>query len=135
MRRREFITLLGGAAVWPLVAHAQQRRVPVVGMLRTSSKDAEFFLGPMRRYMKAIGWGEGRNIRFVSVFSEGRGERAPALAGELVAQNIDVIIAFGPHLIRAAQRATATVPIVALADDMLGSALANSMARPGSNTT
>ncbi len=136
IRRRNLIAVLGTVAVaWPLAAGAQQSRLPLVGILRVSSKDAEIFLGPFRRYMKAIGWEEGRNIRFVSVFTEGRNDRAPALAGELVGQNVDVIIGFGAPLIRAAQRATETIPIVGLADDMLGTGLADSMARPGRNTT
>jgi putative ABC transport system substrate-binding protein len=128
--------MLGAVAVaWPLAAVAQQSRVPLVGVLRISSKDAEIFLGPFRRYMKAIGWEEGRNISFLSVFTEGRNERATALAGELVGKNVDVIITFGDPNIRAAQRATETIPIVGIADDMIGSGLAGNMARPGSNTT
>jgi putative ABC transport system substrate-binding protein len=86
MRRREFISLLGGtAAALPIVARAQQERLPVVGALRSNPKDTEAFAEPFRRYMKAIGWEEGRNIRFLFVWAEGRNERAPALAGELVA--------------------------------------------------
>jgi putative ABC transport system substrate-binding protein len=136
MRRRDLIILTGTvAASWPLAAHAQQSRVRSVGVLRGNSQDAEVFIGPFRRYMKAIGWEEGRNIRFLSVFTEGRNERAPALAGELVRQNVDLIIAFGAPFIRAAQHVTDTIPIVGMADDMLGSGLAESMSRPGSNTT
>jgi putative ABC transport system substrate-binding protein len=136
MRRREFIAVVGSAAVtWPLAARAQQSRLPLVGILRGSSKDAEIFLGPFRRYMKAIGWEEGRNIRFLSVFTEGRNDRAPALAGEFVGQNVDLIIAFGKPLIQASQRATETIPIVGMADDVVGSGLTDSMARPGRNTT
>ena len=120
MRRRDFIAVIGSAAVaWPLSARAQQSRLPLVGILRGSSRDAEVFLGPFRRYMKAIGWEEGRNIRFLSVFTEGRNDRAPALAGELVGQNVDVILAFGNPLIRASQHATETIPIVGMADDMI----------------
>jgi putative ABC transport system substrate-binding protein len=85
--------------------------------------------------MKAIGWEEGRNIRFLFVWAEGRNERAPALAGELVAKNVDLIITFGDPAIRAAQRATQTIPIVGMTDDMIGSGLVVSMARPGGNTT
>jgi hypothetical protein len=86
MRRREFISLLGGtAAALPIVARAQQGRLPMVGALRSNPKDTEAFAEPFRRYMKAIGWEEGRNIRFLFVWAEGRNERAPALAGELVA--------------------------------------------------
>ena len=95
MRRREFIILLGGATAWPLAARAQQGRLPVVGVLRSNPKDTKVFAEPFRRYMKAIGWEEGRNIRFLFVWTEGRSERAPALAGELIAQNVDLIITFG----------------------------------------
>jgi putative tryptophan/tyrosine transport system substrate-binding protein len=137
MRRREFITLLGSAAVaWPLAARAQQGRLPAIGVLRPNRKDVlETFAEPFGRYMKAIGWEEGRNIRFRFVWTESRNELATALAGELVALNVDLIIAFGDQAIRAAQRATGTIPIVGMADDMVGSGLAASMARPGGNTT
>ena len=136
MKRREFITLLGGAAAaWPLAARAQQGRLPVVGVLRPSTKDAEPFAEPFRRYMKAIGWEEGRNIRFLFAWMEGRNERAPLLAGDFVAQNVDLIVTFGDPAIRAAQRATQSIPIVGMTDDMVGSGLVASLARPGGNTT
>src|SRR5216683_2972425 len=101
IKRRNFITLLGGAAampslLWPLAARAQQDRPPVVGVLRPNRKDIlETFAEPFRRYMKAIGWEDGRNISFRFVWTESRSDRATALAGELVAQNVDLIIAFG----------------------------------------
>src|SRR5262249_52917040 len=85
--------------------------------------------------MKAIGWEEGRNIRFLLAWTEGLSERAPVLAGELVAQNVDLIITFGDPAIRAVQRATQVIPIVAMTDDMVGSGLVASLARPGGNTT
>jgi putative ABC transport system substrate-binding protein len=137
MRRREFITLLGGAAAaWPLAARAQQGRLPVVGVLRLNPKNImETFADPFRRYMKAIGWEEGRNIHFQFVWAEGQSERAPALASELVAQSVDLIITFGDPGIHAVQRATQTIPIVGMTDDMIGSGLAASLARPGGNTT
>jgi putative tryptophan/tyrosine transport system substrate-binding protein len=136
MRRREFIALLGSAAAsWPLAARAQQGRLPVVGVLRPSTKDAEPFAEPFRRYMKAIGWEEGRNIRFLFAWMEGRNERAPLLAGDFVAQNVDLIVTFGDPAIRAAQRATQSIPIVGMTDDMVGSGLVASLARPGGNTT
>ena len=138
MTRREFITGLGAAAaVWrPRAAVAQQGRLPVVGVLRPNRKDIlETFAEPFRRYMKAIGWEEGRNIGFLFAWTESRSERAAALADELVGQNVDLIIAFGDQATRAAQRATRTIPIVAMTDDMIGSGLAASMARPGGNTT
>jgi putative ABC transport system substrate-binding protein len=137
VKRRDFIAGLGGtAAAWPLAVRAQQGRMPLVGVLRPNPKDiTETFAEPFRRYMKAIGWEEGRNIRFLFVWAEGRSDRAPALAGELIAQNVDLIIPFGDPAIRAAQRATQAIPIVGMTDDMIGSGLAASMARPGGNTT
>src|SRR5262245_63955307 len=134
-KRREFIALVGGAAAWPLAARAQQGRLPVVGVLRPNPKDTDQFAQPFRRYMRAIGWEDGRNVRFLFVWAEGHNERAPALAEELVAQNVDLIITFGDPAIRAAQRATQAIPIVGMSDDMVGSGLAASMARPGGNTT
>jgi putative ABC transport system substrate-binding protein len=137
MKRREFITLIGGVTVaWPLAARAQKGDMPLVGVLRPNPRGvAETFAEPFRRYMKAIGWEEGRNIRFLFVWADGRNDRAPALAGELVAQNVDLIIPFGDPAIRAAQRATQAIPIVGMTDDMIGSRFAASMARPGGNTT
>jgi putative ABC transport system substrate-binding protein len=137
MRRRAFITLFGGAAAaWPLAARAQQPAMPVVGILRPNHQHVlETFAEPFRRYMKAIGWEEGRNVRFLFVWTEGLSERAPALAGELVAKNVDLIVTFGDPAVRAAQRATQAIPIVAMTDDMVGSALVASLARPGGNTT
>src|SRR6266446_5880878 len=134
--RREFISTLGGAAAaWPLAARAQQGHLPVVGVLRPNAKDTEPFVEPFRRYMKAIGWDEGRNIRFLFAWMEGRNERAPLLAGDFVAQNVDLIVTFGDPAIRAAQRATQAIPIVGMTDDMVGSGLVASLARPGGNTT
>jgi len=136
VRRREFITLLGGTvACWSLAARAQQGRLPVVGVLRPSAKDAEPFVEPFRRYMKAIGWEEGRNIRFLFAWMEGHNERAPLLASDFVAQNVDLIVTFGDPAIRAAQRATQTIPIVGMTDDMVGSGLVAGLARPDGNTT
>jgi putative tryptophan/tyrosine transport system substrate-binding protein len=137
LNRRDFLTVLGGGAVgWSLAARAQQGRVPIVGVLRPNRKDVlETFAEPFRRYMKAIGWEEGRNVRFLFVWTEGLSERAPELADELVAQNVDLIVTFGDPATRAAQRATSVIPIVAMTDDMVGSGLAASLARPGSNTT
>jgi len=136
VRRREFITLLGGTvACWSLAARAQHGRLPVVGVLRPSAKDAEPFVEPFRRYMKAIGWEEGRNIRFLFAWMEGHNERAPLLASDFVAQNVDLIVTFGDPAIRAAQRATQTIPIVGMTDDMVGSGLVAGLARPDGNTT
>jgi putative ABC transport system substrate-binding protein len=137
MRRREFITLLGGAAAaWPLAARAQQNRVPVVGVLRINSKDVnETFTEPFQRYMKELGWEEGRNVRFQFLWAGGQSEQLPVLARALVTQKVDLIITFGNPALQAVQRVTTTIPIVGMTDDMVGAGLAGSMARPGGNTT
>ena len=104
MRRREFITLLGGvAAAWPLGARAQHGGFPIVGVLRVNAKDNELFAEPFRRYMQAAGWAEGRNVQYDFVWADMRIERIPALASELVTRNVDVIVTFGDPAIRAVQ--------------------------------
>jgi putative ABC transport system substrate-binding protein len=136
MRRRDFITLLGGAAAWPLAARAQQPAMPVIGVLRVNAKDMnEAFVGPFPRYMRALGWEEGRNISFQFRWAAGRNDQLPVLARELVAQKVNLIITFGNPAVQAVQRATTTIPIVGMTDDMVGAGLAASMARPGANTT
>src|SRR5689334_1910833 len=120
----------------PLGARAQQAVTPVIGVLRPNPKNVnETFVEPFGRYMRAIGWQEGGNIRFQFVWAEGRNERLPALASDLVAQQVDIIMAFGDPATRAAQQATKIIPIIAMTDDMVGSGLATSLARPGANTT
>jgi putative ABC transport system substrate-binding protein len=133
MRRREVIALLGGAASWPLTARA--RAVPIVGILRINPRESEIFAEPFRHYMNELGWEEGRNIRFEFVWADGRYEDLPALARDLVARGVDVIVTFGNPGISAVQRATTTIPIVGMSDDMVREGLAASMARPGGHTT
>jgi putative tryptophan/tyrosine transport system substrate-binding protein len=135
MKRREFITLLGGAAAaWPLAARAQQP-LPMVGILRINPMESEIFAEPFRRDMKELGWEEGRNIRFEFVWAGGRTEDVPALARDLVARQPDMIVTFENLGLSAVQRATTTIPIVGMTDDMVGEGLAVSMARPGGHTT
>jgi putative ABC transport system substrate-binding protein len=86
LKRREFITLLGGATVWPLAARAQQPAMPVIGVLRVNPKESEIFAEPFRRYMQAAGWEEGHNVRYDFVWADMRIEQMPALASELVAR-------------------------------------------------
>jgi hypothetical protein len=114
MRRRDFIKVVAGSAMTlPLAAHAQQGDLPLIGVLRPNPKDVgESFAEPFRRYMKAIGWEEGRNVRFLFVWMEARNEREPVLAGELVAHNVNLIIPFGDPAIGAVQRATQISPEV-----------------------
>jgi putative tryptophan/tyrosine transport system substrate-binding protein len=126
------IGLLGA----PLAVEAQQGRVPVIGVIRNGSKPInDLFASRFGRGMQALGWEDGRNIRYIFMWADRRDDRFPALAADLVARPVDVIIVAGDPAIRAAQRATSTIPIVGMADDMVGSAFAASMARPGGNIT
>jgi putative tryptophan/tyrosine transport system substrate-binding protein len=137
MRRRQFITLLGSAAVArPRTARAQQPAMPLIGVLRVNPKGiTETFAEPFRRYMRAVGWEEGRNIRFLFVWAAGQNERLPELAEELVAAGVNTIIAFGDPGVKAAQRASAHIPIVGMTSDLVYSGAVASMTRPGGNTT
>jgi putative ABC transport system substrate-binding protein len=135
MRRRDVIALLGGT-VWasPFPAWTQER-VPVVGVLRINPRDFETFAEPFRRDMKELGWEEGRNVRFEFVWAGGRNEDVPALARELVAKQVNLIVTFGNLGLSAAQSATTTIPLIGMSDDMVREGLAASMARPGGHTT
>ena len=93
--RRVFITLLGGAAAWPVAARAEQGSPPVIGVLRINPKVSDIFAEPFRRYMLAAGWVEGRNVLYDFVWADMRIERVPTLASELVARNVDLIVTFG----------------------------------------
>jgi putative tryptophan/tyrosine transport system substrate-binding protein len=137
VNRREFLILGTGIAIaWPLASRAQPAEAPLIGLLHLAPDDpTENFIPRFRRDMKGYGREEGRNLRLLLVSAEGGGDRLPAAARELVARKPDLIIVFGDPAIRAAQQATATVPIVGMTDDMLGSGLVISMARPGGNTT
>jgi putative ABC transport system substrate-binding protein len=131
IRRREFITLLGGVGVsWPLVARAQQDHIPVIGILRVNPKTInETFAEPFRRYMKALGWEEGRNIRYQFVWADGQVERIPGLAQGLVDEKVDLLIVFGKPSADAVERATSTISTVAMADDMIASGMASDLRR------
>src|SRR5271166_3696134 len=135
LRRREFIAVLGGAAAsWPLVVRAQAP-LPTIGILRINPKKTENFAEPFQLHMKELGWEDGRNIRFEFVWAGGRNDAVPALARDLVATQPDIIITFGNRGISAVQRATETIPIVGMSDDMVAEGLAATMARPGGHTT
>jgi putative tryptophan/tyrosine transport system substrate-binding protein len=136
MRRREFITFLGGAAVvWPLVASTQEAgRTYRLGGVSGSPRNAPFAVA-MFDELGRRGFIEGQNLT-VDWRSYGtRVDLIPEFVAELVETHVDVIYAAGNTAIRAVQRATATIPILGITDDMVGSGLVNSLARPGGNTT
>ena len=133
MKRREFITLLGGAAAWPVVTHAQQPgKLPRIGYLSPSSA-ASGFLGrdnAFREGLSELGYVEGKNIIIEYRFADGQFDRLPALAAELVALKVDIIVAVVTQASVVAKEATATIPIVMVAvSDPLGSGLVPSLAR------
>jgi len=118
MRRRDFITLLGSTAAWPLMARAQQSSIPVVGILSSSSLSAfTDLLGAFREGLKETGYIEGRNITIESRWAEGRFERLPKLAAELVKRRMAVIVTTGGSSTLAAKAASSTIPHVFLSQD------------------
>jgi len=143
MRRRQFITLLGGAAAaaWPLAARAQQAASPIrrVGILMPQSATAAEggeLLGAFRQGLTELGWIEGQNIAFEYRSSDGKEEVLPKLAAELVQLRLDAILADGTPATQAAKNATQSIPIVmALSNDPIGSGFIASLAHPGGNVT
>ena len=135
MKRREFLTMLGGAATWPLAARAQQA-LPVFGILLVFSRDAgRTFAEPLRAYMQALGYVEGRNLAFDVRYADGKVERLPTLAAELVAQRPAVIATFGDATGLAAKAATTTIPIVSMSEDLVRANIVPNMRQPGGNVT
>jgi putative ABC transport system substrate-binding protein len=136
--RREFITLLGGAtAAWPLAVRAQQpAKVPTIGFLGAESASTnQHFFDAFRQGMREHGYMDGTNITFVERWAEGRSERFPELVGELLNLKVNVILAVSVPAAVAAKHGTATIPIVFIASDPLGTGLVASLARPGGNLT
>jgi putative ABC transport system substrate-binding protein len=138
MRRRDFITLLGGAAAWPLAARAQQPgKLPTIGFLGSTTPTihgqwAAVFVQRLRE----LGWIEARNISIEYRWAEGRNDRAAEIASEFVRLKVDVIVTWGTAPVVAAKQATAVIPIVfATAGDPVATGLVVSLARPGGNLT
>jgi ABC-type uncharacterized transport system substrate-binding protein len=135
MRRREFISLVGGAAAWPLAGRAQPSgRIYRIGFLGgTAHEEYTRFVDALRAGLRRIGYEEGRNIVIEYRWAEGRYDRLPDLASELVKLNVDVLVAPGTPSALAARQATSTIPIVLIVGDPVAAGLAESLARPGGN--
>src|SRR5262245_15317683 len=137
LKRREFITLLSGAAAWPLAARAQQpAKLPTIGYLGASAADTENpWTAAFVQRLRELGWIEGRTVAVEYRWAEGRNERYAEVAAEFVRRKVDVIVAPG-SAVSVVKRATSTIPIVfPIAGDPIGAGLVESLGRPGGNAT
>jgi putative ABC transport system substrate-binding protein len=139
MRRRAFISLLGGvAAAWPLAARAQQLgKLPTIGFLGTNTASSQRqWTDAFLQRLRELGWTEGRNLAIEYRWAEGRLERSAEIVAELVRLKVDVIVTHSAEPVLAAKRETAVIPIVfPVAADPVGSGLVASLTRPGGNAT
>jgi putative ABC transport system substrate-binding protein len=137
MQRREFITLIGGATMWPLAARAQQPTLPVVGFLRDSrAAGSGFVVEGLRKGLAEAGFVEGRNLTIDFAWTEDQSERLSALAAELVGRHVPVIVSSALNATIAAKAATSTIPVVfVINNDPVASGLVASLNRPGGNLT
>jgi putative ABC transport system substrate-binding protein len=138
MKRREFITLLGGAAAWPLAAHAQQPgKFRTIGFLGAATPSAASqWVAALVQRLRELGWIEGRTVAIEYRWAEGHNDRLAEIAAEFVRLNVDVIVTWGTASVLAAKQATSVIPIVfASAGDPVGTGLVARLARPGGNVT
>ena len=139
MRRRNFIALLGSAAVaWPLAAHAQQpAKLPTIGFLGANSPALQIgWTAAFVRRLRELGWIEGRNLAIQYRWAEGRFDRSPGIIAEFVRLKVDVIVTHGTANVIAAKQTTSVIPIIfAAVADPVGNNLVAALARPGGNVT
>jgi putative ABC transport system substrate-binding protein len=136
-KRRECMTLLGGAAAWPLAARAQQPKVPAIGFLggTTAATQVQWTAAFVQR-LGELGWVEGRTVSIEYRWAEGRFDRLPEIFAELVRRKVDVIFTHATPNVIAAKQATSVIPIVfTLVGAPVGAGLVASLARPGGNVT
>src|SRR5215813_1291639 len=134
MRRRDFVTLIGGAAAtWPLAARAQQAKLPTIGFLGSSTPLAmSQWVAAFLQRLRDLDWIEGRTVAIEYRWAEGRSSRAAEIAAEFVRLKVDVIVTYATPPALAAKQATSVIPIVfAAAGDPVGAGLVASLARPG----
>jgi len=135
-RRRDFLLSSAALLVAPLAGAQTATTPPVFGILLAFSREAGLtFTRPLRAYMEALGYVDGRTVIFDIRYADGKVERLPALAAALAAQHPAVIATFGDAAGLAAQAATSSIPIVAMSEDLVGAKLVDNMARPGRNIT
>ena len=137
MKRRKFITLVGGAAAaWPLATRAQHTgKLPTIGVLGSDAPTWTAWTAAFAERLRQLGWIEGRTIAIVYRWSEGRPERVVEVADEFVRQKVDIIVTYG-GAVAAFKQATRDIPIVfAIAVDPVGIGLVDSLSRPGGNVT
>ena len=136
MKRREFVTILGGAAAWPLAANAQQPKVHTIGILVLGNPEPAAFLKVVREELAKLGYAEGRNCKYEVRSAGGNAARLPALASELVKLPVDVIVVWQTPSTIAARDVTKEIPIVMIAvGDAVATGIVSSLARPGGNIT
>src|SRR5262245_27359373 len=137
MKRREFITLLGGAAAWPLAARAQQAKLPTIGFLGAGTPSAwSQWVAAFVQRLHELGWIEGRTVAIEYRWAEGQSTHFAEIAAEFARLKVDVIVTAGTAPVVAAKQATSAIPIVfALAVDPVTTGLVASLARPGGNVT
>ena len=137
MRRREFITLIGGAAASPIVSHAQQPALPVIGFLHSGSpKPNVNLVTAFRNGLNEAGYSDDKNVTIEFLWAEGRYDRLAELAADLVRRQVKVIIGGGPPAAVTTKAATTTIPVVFVSgDDPVKSGLVASLGRPGGNVT